>query len=432
MKWGRLLACIAVGCIGCSDNLGMESGAPKGAEVARSQLARRVAPPLMEADQGTFGADNRGFALALYHELAAEPGNLIFSPYSISAALAMTYAGARADTAREMETALRYSLGQQRVHQAFNATAQALAGRKDEGEKLDPMEDFGQEGELIVVNQTWGRKGYRFLSSYLDLLAQDYGAGMFLVDFGATEPTRTLINDWVAEQTHARIQDVLPPGAISADSALVLTNALYFKWNWLTAFAPTATLPGVFHAEAGDQSAPMMHLARLQLRYGELSGFKMLQLDYNTRSLQMLLVLPPPGPLRQVAKDFDAQAFDALYKSLEIRDVTMSMPKGRFESERKLRAPLQALGMRAAFDLARADLSGMDGRAGLYVDQVYHKAFIVVDEEGTEAAAASSTVIQLKSAFARVEVNFDRPFLFFIYDEPTGQALFLGHVEHID
>lgn len=405
---------------------------PVGAELARSDLARVDAPSLSEQERETFGKDNRAFALALYRELAMQPGNLFFSPYSISSALAMTYAGAKGETAAEMEQALHFGLGQDRLHGAFNATDSALAQRKDEvmqsGAPEPASSTTGDGFELRIVNQAWGRKGYTFLESYLDVLAQNYGAGLFLLDFDPPEPARVLINDWVEQQTNARIKDLLPEGSLDPSTALVLTNAIYFKTSWLSPFDADMTRPATFHAEAGDRDVDMMH-ASLDARYAQLEGFEMVELLYLSDDVSMLVVLPPAGVLADSVAAFEVQRFDELRAKLSRHQVTLGLPKWSFEAKYELKAPLKTLGMQAAFQAGDADLSGMDGMPGhLYVDEVYHKAFVAVDEQGTEAAAATAVVIKETSAPPPVEVTFDRPFMFAVYDAPTGQILFFGHV----
>lgn len=392
---------------------------PDGVELAQSELARITDPQLSAADGSTFGKDNRSFAFDLYAELSKKPGNLFYSPYSISTALAMTYAGARTETATEMEQALHFSLGQATLHSAFNATDVALGKRKSELSQNSERPQTGSGFELTLVNQAWGRKGYGFLDSYLDVLAQNYGAGLFLLDFGQSEKARSTINSWVQEQTKDRIKDLLPVNSISGSTALVLTNAIYFKASWQQTFDKSKTAPGTFHADTGDVSVDMMH-NDTKLQYAAVGGAQMLSLPYVSTNVSMLLILPPEGDAT-----LDVEAFDALQQGLSEHIVVLSLPKWSFESENPLKEPLMALGMEAAF--GAADFSGMDGHGGLFISEVYHKAFVAVDEEGTEAAAATAVALN-ESASPPVTLTFDRPFLFAVYDKPTGQVLFFGRV----
>jgi serpin B len=415
------LVCGSVCHAGCVGTRTGNPGAvvPDGVELAQSELARITDPKLSAADGTTFGKDNRSFTFDLYGELSKKPGNLFYSPYSISTALAMTYAGARTETATEMEQALHFSLGQNTLHAAFNATDVALGKRKTELSENSQRPQTGNGFELTLVNQAWGRKGYAFLDSYLDVLGQNYGAGLFLLDFGQSEKARATINSWVQEQTKDRIKDLLPINSISGSTALVLTNAIYFKASWQQTFDKSKTAPGTFHADTGDVSVDMMH-QDTKLQYAAVGGAQMLSLPYVSTNVSMLLILPPDGDLA-----LDVDAFDALQQELSEHIVVLSLPKWSFESENPLKEPLMALGMEAAF--GAADFSGMDGHGGLFISEVYHKAFVAVDEEGTEAAAATAVALN-ESASPPVTLTFDRPFLFAIYDKPTGQVLFFGRV----
>jgi serpin B len=426
-----LSLCLAWGCSGTrTGNPGFRDP-PAGVEVASSKLTRDQKPTLTPQDALTFGEDNRAFTLALYHELAKEPGNLMFSPYSISTALAMTYAGAKGKTESELAGALHFTLPQAQLHAAFNATDRELAKRKDELSQRNGAGTKGDGFELNMVNQAWGQRDYQFLDSYLDVLAVNYGAGLFLADFiTRAEQTRTLINDWVARETHSRITDLLPPDSLTERTQLVWTNAIYFKASWLNEFKAGATKPGTFMAEAGARDVQMMHDV-WELQYAEVSGYQAVLLPYISPEVGMLLVLPPVGSFADAANELDEAVTAALLAHLNTAIVTLSLPKWTFNSERSLKQPLQALGIHDAFEQGVADLSGMDGQPGaLYLGGVYHKTFIAVDEQGTEAAAATavvgSTIVSLITT--QVTLTFDRPFMFLVYDRPTGQILFFGHL----
>jgi serpin B len=295
-----------------------------------------------------------------------------------------------------------------------------LAKRKSEVSSSSEQPQTGSGFELTLVNQAWGRKGYAFLDSYLDVLGQNYGAGLFLLDFGQSEHARGTINAWVQEQTRDRIKDLLPRGSISGSTALVLTNAIYFKASWEQTFQKSQTAPGTFHAASGDLTVDMMH-SEPKTGYAAVGGVQMLSLPYVSRNVSMLLILPPEGNTT-----LDVETFDALQAALSEHQVVLSLPKWSFESTNPLKEPLIALGMEAAF--GAADFSGMDGHGGLFITEVYHKAFVAVDEQGTEAAAATAVGFD-ESASPPVTLSFDRPFLFAVYDKPTGQVLFFGRVE---
>lgn len=394
--------------------------APKGAELAMSDAPYDAAPDVDDAELQGLGADNRAFAFALFSELAKKPGNLFCSPYSLSTALAMTYAGARGNTATEMKSALRWGPDDDALHPAFNATSLALEGRKDElGE-----DQKGDGFELSIVNQAWGGKGEHFEASYLDVLAINYGAGLFLLDFGGDpDGARTIINDWVAEQTRERIDELIPEGVISGDTALVLTNAVYFRASWLSKFDPAKTDDAVFHAESGDADVKMMHQS-FEADYAESADYQAVALPYVSEAVRMLVVMPAEGRFDAVSAELGA-TFDAARAGLANRLVTLSMPKLEFRSKPEIVAPLEALGMHDAFTSA-ADFSGINGARDLVITDIIHEAFVAIDENGTEAAAATAVVIGRVSAPEPATLTLDRPFFFFVYDEPTGTVLFMG------
>lgn len=396
---------------------------PKGATLLKSNLSRQTDPELSEADQATLSQGSGAFAFDLYRVLAQPGENLFFSPFSVSVALAMTYAGARGGTEIEMQNALHFELGQALLHPAFNATLQALDKRGTELQN----DSKGTGFELRIVNQAWGQDGYPFLPSYLDTLATNYGAGLFTVNFGNSEPTRGIINDWVAEQTVQRIKDLLPSGALSGDTRLVLTNAIYFKANWLSQFKVESTQDSAFHAPDVERTVSMMHQT-LDANYAEGEGYQAVELPYLSPAVRMVLILPTEGTFDTFASGLDAAAFADIRAGLQEHTVTLSLPKFEFESKNRLKGALSSLGMPTAFGDG-ADFSGIAGGVeSLWIDEVYHKAFVAVDEEGTEAAAATAVVITRESAKPSATLSFDRPFVFAIYDQPTGQVLFLGNL----
>jgi serpin B len=357
---------------------------PSGVELVRSNLQREKNPQLAADDRTRFGGDNRQFAFDLYGGIKDASGNLFFSPYSISVALAMTYAGAMGETKQEMSRALHFGLPDATLHAAFNATDLALEGRKSE---LVNRESSGNGFQLKITNATFGQKDASFVPAYLDLLAVNYGAGMFRADFAANpERERVAINDWVLEQTEQRVKDLLPQGSITTDVMLVLVNAIYFKASWLDKFDPNETRPATFHAPGGDTSVQMMHGFAEQ--YARGSDYQALSLPYLSPAVRALFILPDAGAFAAVEARLNGALFDEARGALARHSVDLRLPRFSFEAETKLKAALQALGMELAF--GAADLSGIYGPPGqLFIDEVYHKAFVAMDEEGTEAAAAS-------------------------------------------
>lgn len=397
--------------------------APPGAGVARSSLERDTSPEVSPADRETFAAANRGFAFDLYDVLRAESGgNLFLSPYSISTALGMTYAGAEGETERQMREALRFDLPEDRLHPAFNWTDLELGSRGEEAAGSDdgPF-------RLHVVNATWAQDGYPFLEPYLDTLAVDYGSAVYLLDYQQDpEGSRTVINDWVADQTEGRIEDLIPMGVITPLTRLVLTNAIYFNAAWNVPFEEEATSDGPFHRLDGSTATvPLMHQTA-DHRYAEGDGWQAVELPYDAPELAMVLVLPEEGRFEAIEASL-GDRYDAILGALSEHSTTVTLPRFELETSFGLNQALSELGMVDAFTAA-ADFSGMDGTRNLFIQAVIHKAFVSVNEAGTEAAAATAVVVGETSIPPLAEITLDRPFLFFIVDHPTGEVLFLGRV----
>ncbi len=400
---------------------GPGGGVVKAGEV-KSDKSRLEAPTLDEVNLPELVEGNTAFALDLYGLLYDEKQNLFYSPYSISLALAMTYAGARGSTEQQMAQALHFTLAQERLHAALNALDQALASR---GQDLEEDQRF----RLNVANALWGQQDYAFLAAFLDTLAENYGAGMRLVDYqSAPEAARQTINEWVEQQTEDRIKDLLPAGSITPLTRLVLSNAIYFNAAWMHPFQESATEDGDFHLLDGKTvTVPMM---RQSERFGYYAGdgYQAVELPYVGGEMSMVILLPDAGAFDAFATGLDAQQLAGITEQLGSQQVLLTMPRFEYESGFELKKALTSLGMVEPFSM-EADFSGMTGKPELFIDDVYHKAFVAVDEEGTEAAAATAVVMQLTAAPAvPVEVTVDRPFIFLIRDIETGAVLFLGHV----
>jgi serpin B len=390
----------------------------------KSDKQREQSPEVAPSDISSLTDDNGVFAFNLYKLVSQEEGNLFYSPYSISAALAMTYAGARGDTEKQMADTLQFYLSQSQLHPAFNSLAQELASR-GEGAK-------GKDGEgfrLNIVNAIWGQKDYAFLVSFLDTLAENYGAGLRILDFvNETEPSRITINDWVSDETEGRIKDLIPQGAISQMTRLVLTNAIYFNAAWQYPFKEDTTSPGVFHLLNGDEvTVPMMEQQE-SFSYAKGDNYQAVELPYDGRELSMVILLPNSGQFEAFEKAIEYQQVKDIMEDLERREVRLKMPKFEFDSSFSLKKTLSDMGMLVAFS-ADADFSGMTGKKDLFISDVIHKAFVSVDEAGTEAAAATAVIMELTAMpETPVEVTLDRPFIFLIRDIETGTILFLGRV----
>jgi serpin B len=376
-------------------------------------------------DLQALAASNSEFAFDLYQALRGQDGNLFFSPYSISVALAMTYAGARTETEAEMAKVLHFALSQERLHPAFNGLDLELARR---GEGAEGKDEGGFR--LNVANALWGQTGYHFQPEFLDLLARNYGAGMSLVDFAAgIEEARVTINDWVSEQTEGKIENLIPPGVLDATTRLVLTNAIYFNAAWAKPFQEEATSDGPFYLLDGSQvMVALMHQSE-RLGYAEGDGFQLVELPYDGSELSVVILLPEEGTFGALERNLDVAGVEAMLVEMSHREVDLTMPRFKFDAEFCLNKALEELGMPLAFTEA-ADFSGMTGQRDLFISDVIHKAYVGVDEEGTEAAAATAVVMAFASAIISepVEIRMDRPFVFMIRDLQTGTILFLGRV----
>ena len=390
----------------------------------KSDKKHDTSPEVSFSDFETLVDGNNKFALELYRQLSdGDDGNLFFSPYSLSVALAMTYAGAEGATREQMAETLNFILEEEDLHAAFNKLAIELA-KRGEGNKSEDEEGF----KLNVVNAIWGQVEYEFLSDYLDTLAVNYDAGLRLLDFVSDpEACRRTINEWVSEQTEGKIEDLIKKGIISEVTRLVLTNAIYFNAAWDKPFDEDKTSDGIFYLPDGTTvTVPMMHQTE-DFGYTEGDGYQAVELKYDGNELSMLIILPEDGNFEQFKATFDAQKLDGIVENIRTATVTLSMPKFEYSSQFSVKDALENMGMKDAFSMA-ADLSGIDGSYDLFIEDVVHKAYVSVDEAGTEAAAASAVIINLKGILEQAEVNLDHPFIYLIRDIETNTILFVGRV----
>jgi serpin B len=378
------------------------------------------AQPLTDEQARAVGRSVNGLAADLFARLASAPGNVAFSPASIEAALAMTAAGARGDTQAEMLRVLHAD------DPGLDAIGQALRGWDDPAREAYT---------LRVANRLFAEDAYTFEEPYLARVRAAFGAPVERLDFiGAAEPSRERINGWVAEHTRDRIRDLLPSGSIDDLTRMVLVNAVYLDARWETSFERNATRPEAFRVDGRTPvQVETMHATR-ELAYGQLDGATVIELPYRGGELAMRFVLPAEGSAPE-AWATEAHLSDAT--ALTTRRVALSLPKFRLEPPTvPLADHLAAVGMPLAFDPDRADFTGMANPPSpadrLYVSGVFHKAFVRVDEDGTEAAAATAVVMATRGMAMRepdpLEVRFDRPFLFVLRDVRTGAVLFLGRV----
>jgi serpin B len=390
------------------------------------------APPLSAAEQATVAATVSGInalAAKLYVKLKAAPGNLFFSPYSITTALGMAYEGAQGQTASEIQGLFGFPAEAGARHAAFGALHK----------HLNPSQ---ASYKLSLANSFWAQQGFDFLPAYTAVLREHYSAEATNVDFaGATEATRQQINGWVDEQTAHRIPELFAAGMLTPDTVLALVNAIYFKGKWAEPFDPDWTQDREFRAPSGRLTVPMMSNAS-EYWYGANDKLQIVALPYEASALEMLVVLPK-GDAISAAEEFllsgelaKVKADNALETTpdglrLSPSELTIMLPKFQFDAGYMLGDHLSALGMPTAFDPEHADFSGMDGRRYLYIGVVIHKAWVQVDEEGTEAAAATGVTMETTAAPADdpLVFNADHPFLFAIRDRDSGLILFVGRVE---
>ena len=388
-------------------------------------------PPWSPADGEKSVVDaNNQFALDLYTQLAEDPEysgeNLFFSPFSISSALAITYEGARGDTATEIQDVFHFPTDSPTMREEYSGI---IAG----------INSGDSAYSLRTANALWAEKTYPFLQEYITIADHTYHARTTNLDF-ITRPdeSRLTINQWVEEQTEEKIKDLLPSGSINPLTRLVITNAIYFKGTWVKQFDEKKTTVEDFRTgTAMTVPVPMMQRTDKNATFGytETGNLQVLQMPYESDSgkqLSMLVLLPKDGNLASLEQSLDASTLSELQQNLSIKQVIVYFPKFTMETKYSLPRTLSAMGMPAAFT-GSADFSGMDGTRSLYIADVIHQAFVEVNEEGTEAAAATAVIIMKSSAPVEEPVpvfRADHPFIFIIKDDETGLILFMGRVVH--
>ena len=414
-----ILVVLILGIVSCAQ--------PMAGELIRSDRERITSPNLSEGDSTTLVSGNSAFALELYQALREAEGNLFYSPYNISLALAMTYAGAHGRTSQQMVNTLHFTLPPERLHQAFNSLDLELSqhGQGTKGKR-------DREFKLNIVNAIWGQKDYEFLPEFLDTLAENYGAGLRVVDFkGSPEEACMTINEWISDQTEGRIKDLIPQDLILTPPPprLVLTNAIYFDSAWQYSFNRNMTRDGLFSLLDGTEvTVPMMTQTRT-FSYAEGNGYQAVELPYDGGELSMVILLPMAGQFEVFGGSLDFQQVSAILGKLEPWQVRLTMPRLEFESSFNLGKTLAAMGITDAFIWPIADFSGMTKEEMLFIREVVHKAFISIDEAGTEAAASTTVIMPPSLQPPRlVEVTVDHPFIFLIRDIETGTILFIGRM----
>ena len=376
------------------------------------------------ADRSAATDGNNAFAADLYGRLRTQSGNLFFSPESISTALAMTYAGARGDTASQMATTLHFTLPPDRLHAAM-------------GSLLADLNADHASYQLRAANALWAQQGEQFLPDFLHLTQSAYGAGFNQVDFeNAAEAARQTINRWVEQKTEDKIRNLIASGVLNRSTKLVLTNAIYFKGNWETQFDKSQSKDEDFHVSPSQTiKAPLMHREG-GFDYFNGGSFQALEIPYKSRELSMIVLLPNDvAGLPSLEQSMTAAALkDWLNQLRPARKVVLTLPRFKMTRQFSLAETLKAMGMRSAFDRQAADFTGVTEKRDLYLSAVIHKAFVDVNEEGTEAAAATAIAVTRALAVQRpqppIVFRADHPFLFLIRDNKFGGILFMGRVDN--
>jgi serpin B len=381
--------------------------------------------PMPYADVKPLVQGNTAFGLALYEKIRSSEGNLVFSPYSISAAVGMTYVGTRGETASQIQRALHFPQNETNLPGLFAQLDRTLQTAQSVG-----------GAQLNIANSLWPQKQYRFRPEFLDLLKVNYRASITPLDFGrqAEKASRT-INRWVDENTRHKIPEIIGPGDLDASTRMVLVNAVYFKGLWDTPFQESATRPDNFHVNAKRMvRVPFMN-RQGSFKYGENELAKVLVIPYRGYQFDMVLLLPlQPDGLGRLEQSLSETNLAEWIGETGEQDVIVSVPKFKMSEDLGLTDNLQALGMRDAFDAGRANFSGMDGNPHwLYLSKAMHKAFVEVNEKGTEAAAATGMALIPMGLHTEPppkpkEFRADHPFLFLIRESSTGCILFMGRV----
>lgn len=367
---------------------------------------------------------NNAFALALYQAVRDEEGNLIYSPYSIFQALLMTGAGAEGETASQMANVLGVDVNDPATHNLMNALNKALTYQPEYLNENDQPLTFN------IANALWAQKDFHFEQAFLDTLSANYNAGLKLVDFNDPDQARALINLWVAAQTNEKIRELIPQGVLSNMTRLVLTNAIYFKGGWSNRFEEKDTKEGSFTlADGSSKTVPFMH-GNFTLSALVSEKIQAIRLPYEGGTYAMAAIMPLvdfEGFESQLTATDLEQLLTLLQSSSAMVD--LSMPKFQSESSLDLAETLAALGIPDAFDAQKADFSGMTGKPDLMIGSVIHQATIAVNEEGTEAAAATAVAMSMTSMPSQsYTIRLDKPFIYVIYETTTNTIVFMGRV----
>ena len=396
-------------------------------DIAQSDKVR-LQPQISDTDLDAQITGNVDFSLGLYKKLSNDSDfqnkNIVFSPFSISLAMAMLSAGAANNTLEEINQSLNFDSRQAVLHNAFNSLDLGFASRAGNFKRADSS--IG-EIELNISNDLWGQEEYDFEATYLDNLAENYAAGMYLMDFSANaELARTEINQWISSQTKNKITDAMPQGSVTNDTRLVLTNTVYLKGSWFRPFDASLTSDSGFELLDGTiVSVPFMN-QQAEFAIYQAEDVTAVEMTMVGEQLALLVLMPAASTFTSYESTFDRDKLSSILMAMQSSRIQLSMPKFDFKFDLPLKEKLKALGVVDAFNPMTADFSRIDGNTGLYVQSAIHKAFITVDEVGAEAGAFTGFSIGVTSVPPSIVI--DKSFLFLIRDKTNGSILFFGRV----
>ncbi len=421
-----------------------------------------LSPGIAAQEIDTVVKANNQFAFDLYSKYRLKDGNVFYSPYSISSALAMTYEGSKGKTADEIQSVFHFPQDESMRRSSFLKIYQQI-NKQDKSYSLSasnesvfnfPQDESMRRSSFLKIDQQinkqdksyslstanalWAHVDYKFLPDYVGLVEQFYGGNTTNLDFATqTEPSRLTINSWVEAQTNQKIKNFIPLGALDSTTRLVITNAVYFKGMWLRAFDKTLTQYADFRIDASVTiKTPMMYFYsnKTKFKYAETADLQILELPYKGDKLSMVVLLPKTDDLKSVEGSLTYESLSTLMNTVDNENVRIYLPRFKFETSYSMKDDLAGLGMPTAFEKGVADFSGMTGKPDLFIGAIIHKAFVDVNEEGTEATAAIAVRMDLFTASRAGEPDpikifkADHPFIFLIKENETGTILFIGRV----
>jgi serpin B len=412
MMFGGIVISVFFSCK--QKNISTNGAAQENTEIKENTMTNSI-------DEG-----NNKFAIDLMSKLSFGKQNTIISPYSINTALAMTYAGAREKTMTEMATVMHYSLNQEIFHPEF----------KNFSDFINSLSS--KKAGFENANAIYAQKDYDFLKEFFTTIEKNYGSVLKFVDFhkGDREAIRLEINNWVEGKTHSKIKDLIAKNILNEDTRMVLVNAIYFLAEWEKEFKKDLTYEGLFNVLTSGKPEAKVTSSFMtttdNFKYFLDTECAAIELPYSGNKFSMLVILPSINSnLDSFIKKMTYAKFKTIVDGLNHKQVELHLPKFKIETETELKDLLSEMGMPLAFS-NKADFSGMTGKYDLKIDKVIHKAFVEVDEKGTEAAAATAVVMIRKTAAVeepeKLIFRADRPFLFFIKDTEKNSIIFMGSV----